>query len=93
MSKKREPKTIPEDRWDAVNSPELTDEDFARMRPAEEVVPELAEAYRRTRGLQKAPKKVSTTIRLDADILKHFKSRGRGWQTRINDELRKIITS
>ncbi len=91
MSKKRKPKTISQDAWDAVDSPELTDDDFARMRPAEEVVPEVVKAHRRTRGPQKASKKVSTTIRLDADILEHFKSRGRGWQTHINDELRKII--
>ena len=34
---------------------ELTDTDFARMRPASEVVPVIVEAYRRTRGKQKAP--------------------------------------
>ena len=92
MSKKQKPKAISQDVWDAVDSPELTDNDFARMHPAEEVVPEVVKAHRRSRGLQKAPKKVSTTIRLDADILEHFKSRGRGWQTYINDELRKIIS-
>lgn len=32
--------------------------------------------------------KVSTTIRLDADILEHFRTQGPGWQTRINDALR-----
>ena len=32
--------------------------------------------------------KVSTTIRLDADILTAFREEGPGWQTRINDVLR-----
>jgi uncharacterized protein (DUF4415 family) len=32
--------------------------------------------------------KVSTTIRLDADVLSAFRSEGPGWQTRINDVLR-----
>ena len=32
--------------------------------------------------------KVSTTIRLDADVLEHFRMGGRGWQSRINDALR-----
>ena len=43
------------------------------------------------RGPQRAPTKVSTTIRLDADILAFFRARGRGYQTQINDELRKVV--
>lgn len=33
--------------------------------------------------------KVSTTIRLDPDVLASFKATGPGWQTRINDALRR----
>ena len=40
---------------------ELTDSDFARMRPASEVIPAIVEAYRRTRGKQKAPMKKQRT--------------------------------
>ena len=35
--------------------------------------------------------KVSTTLRLDADVLEYFKKDGKGWQTRINAALRKLI--
>jgi uncharacterized protein (DUF4415 family) len=45
---------------------------------------------KRGRGRQKAPTKVLTTVRLDADVLAFFKAQGSGYQTRINDELRKI---
>jgi uncharacterized protein (DUF4415 family) len=38
-------------------------------------------------------KKISTTIRFDEDILAHFKATGRGWQTKINEALRGIITT
>ena len=72
--------------------PELTAEDFARMRPAENVVPGVVQAYRRTRGSQMAPKKESTTIRLDADVKAYFKAEGRGWQSRINNVLRQAMT-
>jgi uncharacterized protein (DUF4415 family) len=42
------------------------------------------------RGRPKAPEtKVSTTIRLDPEVIKHFKAEGRGWQSRINAALRK----
>jgi len=71
---------------------ELTPEDFARMRPASETHPEMVEAYRRTRGRQKAPRKVATTFRLDAEVVEHFKAGGKGWQTRINEALRKAIS-
>jgi uncharacterized protein (DUF4415 family) len=45
---------------------------------------------KRGRGPQKAPTKVLTTVRLDVDVLAFFKAQGSGYQTRINDELRKI---
>ena len=47
---------------------------------------------KRGRGPQKAPTKVLTTVRLDPDVLAFFKAQGSGYQTRINDELRKIVT-
>jgi uncharacterized protein (DUF4415 family) len=46
---------------------------------------------KRGRGPQKAPTKVLTTIRLDADVLAYFRATGSGYQTRINRELRKAI--
>lgn len=43
-----------------------------------------------TRGRPKSTSpKVSTTIRLDADVIAAFKSSGQGWQGRINAALRK----
>lgn len=36
-----------------------------------------------------ASPKISTTIRLDADVLAAFKASGAGWQSRINAALRK----
>jgi len=35
--------------------------------------------------------KISTTIRLDPDVLDAFKSAGPGWQSRINEALRKAV--
>ena len=70
---------------------ELTKEDFARMRPATEVAPHVVEAWHRGRGKQEAPVKEQTTIRLDADLIAHFRAGGPGWQTRINDTLRQAV--
>ena len=44
------------------------------------------------RGPQKTPTKVLTTVRLDADVIAFFRAQSSGYQTRINDELRKIVT-
>jgi uncharacterized protein (DUF4415 family) len=79
---------------------ELTIEDFARARPASELLPEIlgpdaaAEFLkRRPRGPQKKPRKTSTTIRLDVEVLEALKAMGKGWQTRINSVLKAYVKS
>jgi uncharacterized protein (DUF4415 family) len=72
------------------DNPPLTDEMWARMRPAVEVAPEIVAAYRRRRGPQKAPTKQLVSIRLDRDVVSHFRKRGPGWQQRVNEALRKV---
>ena len=47
-----------------------------------------APALKRGRGPQATPTKVLTSVRLDADILEFFKSKGAGYQSRINAALR-----
>jgi uncharacterized protein (DUF4415 family) len=73
------------------DNPPLTEEDFARARPADEVIPEFMKEWRRTRGKQKAPTKQLVSLRLDRDVLDHFKRSGPGWQSRINAALRKAM--
>ena len=46
---------------------------------------------KRGRGPQAAPTKVLTSIRLDADVVEYFKSQGDGYQSRINETLRKEV--
>lgn len=77
---------------------ELTEADFARMRPAYEVLPPelvaLMREHRRRqgeRGPQKAPTKKLVSIRLDQDVLERAKAGGAGWQSRINDILREAL--
>lgn len=86
---KQKPSHISQEDWDAVDVPELTNEQMARLRPASEVVPHIVEEYRRTRGQQKAPVKAQVTLRLDQDVVEHFRATGRGWQTRLNAALRR----
>lgn len=73
----------------------LTAEDIARFRPASQALSvDLQETLgMRRRGPQKAPTKVSTTIRLDADLLEALKATGEGWQTRVNAIVRRELMS
>ncbi|RUW32277.1 MULTISPECIES: BrnA antitoxin family protein [unclassified Mesorhizobium] len=77
--------------WDAVSdNPGWTEEDFGNSRPFTEVFPDLAESIRRSRGRPALdnPKK-QVTLRLDSDVVARFRAGGPGWQSRINDILRK----
>jgi uncharacterized protein (DUF4415 family) len=76
-------------------NPEWTKDDFARARPAAEMLPEFIgkkateELIRRSRGRPpKADRKVNQTLRLDPDVLEAFRQEGSGWQARINQVLR-----
>jgi uncharacterized protein (DUF4415 family) len=68
---------------DPDDAPELTEELLRRS--------DLYEGdrlIRRGRPPLAAPKE-ATSLRLDADVLAHFRKGGAGWQSRINAALRK----
>jgi uncharacterized protein (DUF4415 family) len=72
------------------NSPPWTDPDDAPDLSTPEWREKFAAARR---GRPKADSlKISTTIRLDADILDRFRADGPGWQSRINEALRDWVT-
>ena len=80
----------------ATENPEWTKADFARAAklPAgvrlKDLKPgELARMVGK-RGPQKAPTKIPVSIRLSPEVVKHFKAKGPGWQSRIDNALRKI---
>lgn len=71
---------IPDPNWvDPDDAPDLSTPEWTAIIDATPV----------TRGRPKAQApKISTTLRLDADILARFQADGPGWQTRINAALR-----
>ncbi len=84
-SRKPDPYLVDED------TAPLTDEEIKRLRPANEVFAELGIPLPRPRGRpKKANPKVQVTLRLDPDVVARYKASGKGWQTRLNDDLRKI---
>ncbi len=88
---------------DAINAgimadqenPEWDEDAFKKAKPASEFfTPEqfAALSKKRPRGRPYAERaKVSTSIRLDADLLEALRATGRGWQSRVNSILREKI--
>lgn len=58
--------------------PPLSKEQLSRFKRAKDVHPEWFK-----------PKKVTITIRLDIDVVERYKMLGKGYQTKINSDLRK----
>jgi uncharacterized protein (DUF4415 family) len=79
-------------------NPEWTDEEFARARPAAEVLREqfgaevAAQLLKPKRGRPpKAARKRAINIRLSPEVLEHFRASGPGWQTRVDDVLKSHV--
>jgi uncharacterized protein (DUF4415 family) len=72
------------------DSPEMTAEEFELARPFAEVFPDLAASIKRARGrpAMERPRKV-VSLRMDQDVLEKFRATGKGWQSRMNEALRK----
>lgn len=88
---------LPEPDLDDPDNPEWTEEDFARARPAREVLGDAfvdawEEMRKRRRGRPPKPDaKIAVKLRLDPDVLAAFRASGPGWQTRINQALRDAL--
>ena len=80
---------------DAEN-PEWTKEKFDRSIGFSEL-PEglrnklsaIQEASRKRRGLQKSPTKTLISLRLSADVLAALRATGKGWQSTVDETLRR----
>jgi uncharacterized protein (DUF4415 family) len=61
-------------------------------RPFLDVFPAFRDSVERVRGRppQDNPKQ-QITLRLDAEIIRHDRASGKGWQSRINADLRKLV--
>lgn len=78
--------------WDD-DLPEWTDDQFdrARFSIAGKIVREAQGTLTRPgRPPAENPKK-QVTLRLDPDVIEKFRATGKGWQSRINAELRKAL--
>jgi uncharacterized protein (DUF4415 family) len=89
--KKKAARYSKKDARDVADNPELTKADFAKAKPFADVFPDLAASIRRGRGPNRSPTKKQVTLRLSPEVIDHFKSTGDGWQSRIDETLRKAV--
>ncbi len=73
------------------DNPEWTEADFARARPGAEVLPPalVAALVKNKGGRPRGSRKEQVSLRVDRDVLDRFRAAGPGWQTRMNDALRR----
>ncbi len=77
-----------ESRTDTARIEAMSDQDVERAvagDPDWESIPD--DWHKRAEAVMPRPK-VPVSIRLDADLIEHFRATGRGWQTRVNAILR-----
>ncbi|MDR1990451.1 MAG: BrnA antitoxin family protein [Acidobacteriaceae bacterium] len=86
----RKPYGIPD-----ADNPEITTDEMGQGRPAHDVLPQIFAAdghvtvpvLPRRRGKQKAATKQLVSLRLDRQTLAEYRATGRGWQSRIDEDL------
>ncbi|MDR1349331.1 MAG: BrnA antitoxin family protein [Zoogloeaceae bacterium] len=83
----------PNPEWINHENPEWTDKMFDESVRFADLPAALQAKLRRGRGPQKAPRKVSTTIRLSPEVVQHFRATGDGWQGRIDAALKDWIAA
>ncbi|MDO8359219.1 MAG: BrnA antitoxin family protein [Devosia sp.] len=74
------------------DNPELTDEQLAQGKSFADALPDLYASIQRSRGRPRIERpKQKVTIRLDVDLLEKLRASGKGWQSRVNDHLRRDV--
>ena len=73
-----------------ADAAEATDDQLAQAKSFADAFPDMMEAIRRGRGRPAiANPRKQISLRLDGDVIEKFKSTGKGWQSRVNEALRK----
>jgi uncharacterized protein (DUF4415 family) len=87
-------KEFTESAWiDPDDAPELTEEDFARgdvYHGGKLISRGIRDSSRPGRPLGSGSK-TPITVRFDTEIIEAFRTRGKGWQTQMNDALREWL--
>ncbi|MGU3399160.1 BrnA antitoxin family protein [Brucellaceae bacterium D45D] len=74
------------------DNPELTDEQLKQGKSFKDAFPDLHASIQRSRGRPSVPNpKQQVSLRLSPDVLSKLKASGKGWQSKVDDILRKAV--
>jgi uncharacterized protein (DUF4415 family) len=73
------------------DNPEWTSQDFARALRGDDIPAHILAAFPKTRGRPAGSSKQLVSLRIDRDVIEQFRAGGPGWQSRINEALRKAV--
>jgi uncharacterized protein (DUF4415 family) len=78
---------------DPDNAP-LTAKELSTLRPLRDVFRDLADWSRKRKRAHKGePHKQAVSIRLSPEVIAFYKTKGPGWQTRIDETLKAIVAA
>lgn len=74
------------------DNPEWTEQDFARAKRGDDIPAAIRAAFPKSKGGRpRGSNKEQVSLRIDKDVLARFRESGPGWQSRINEALRKAV--
>lgn len=80
---------------DDIDNPTWTQEELARAQGPETMPPEMLAAFPKTaarlRAPRKTPPKRRITIRLNPKVVEYYEATGKGWQTRMDEDLQALV--
>jgi uncharacterized protein (DUF4415 family) len=77
------------------DNPEWTEEDFAHAKYGDDIPADVRAAFsgRGRPAMPESDRKQQVTLRLSPAVIAHFRATGKGWQTRIDEALKRSISS
>ena len=75
------------------DNPEWTAQDFSRAAVGADIPAHILAAFPKTRGRPAGSNKQLVSLRIDRDVIERFRESGPGWQSRINEALRKAVVA
>jgi uncharacterized protein (DUF4415 family) len=72
------------------DNPEWRANDFRRAKPFAKAFRAVANRHR-VSGPKKQPAKIAVSLRLTREVVERFKSKGPGWQARMDEALKKAV--
>lgn len=90
-NRNKRPADISQEDWESVDVPEVTNSEFATVRPFKEAFPAQYKSWKKMGRPPVATPKVHIGFRLAADVVNAVRASGRGYNARVEKVLRDAL--